>query len=97
MEWIFIIIAIAAAVVFGVGGFFVGSIMRKKSTESTIGSAQQEATRIVEEATKSAEAAKKEAVLQGKEAVQKLRENAEKEANDRRKEVQRQERRIVHK
>ena len=57
---ILIIIAVAAAVVFGVGGFFVGNLTRKKSTENTIGSAQQEANRILSEANKSAEAAKKE-------------------------------------
>ena len=70
---ILIIIAVAAAVVFGVGGFFVGNLMRKKSTENTIGSAQQEANRILSEANKSAEAAKKEALLQGREDIQKLR------------------------
>lgn len=97
MEWLYILIAVAAAVVFGVVGFFAGIVFRKKSTESAIGSAQQEAARIIEEATKSAEAAKKESILQGKEDVQKLRETAEKEMNDRRKEVQRQELRVVQK
>lgn len=85
---ILIIIAVAAAVVFGVGGFFVGNLTRKKSTENTIGSAQQEANRILSEANKSAEAAKKEALLQGREDIQKLRESTEQELNDRRKEVQ---------
>ncbi len=94
---ILIIVAAAAAVGFGIGGFFSGILFRKKSTESAIGSAQQEANRIIEEANKSAEAARKEAVLQGKEDVQKLREEAEKELNDRRKELQRQENRIVQK
>ena len=74
---ILIIIAVAAAVVFGVGGFFVGNLTRKKSTENTIGSAQQEANRILSEANKSAEAAKKEALLQGREDIQKLRESTE--------------------
>ena len=94
---ILIIIAVAAAVVFGVGGFFVGNLTRKKSTENTIGSAQQEANRILSEANKSADAAKKEALLQGREDIQKLRESTEQELNDRRKEVQRQENRMVQK
>ncbi|MDD5952082.1 MAG: ribonuclease Y [Oscillospiraceae bacterium] len=92
-----LIAAIGAAVVFGAGGFFVGNFYRKKSTENTIGSAHQEANRILDEANKSAEAAKKEAILQGKEDVQKLRESAERDLNDRRREVQRQERRMVQK
>lgn len=94
---ILIIIAIAAAVVFGAGGIIAGNLIRKKSTEATIGSAKQEAEHIIEEANKTAEAAKKEAILQGKETIQSLREETEKELSERRKEVQRQESRVVQK
>ncbi len=97
MELVLMFIAIAAAVVFGVGGFFGGFFVRKKSTESAIGSAKDEAAKIVEDAVKAAEAEKKEVVLQGKEELQKLRDETEKELHSQRKEVQRQERRLIQK
>ena len=77
--------------------FLAGVAHRKKTAEFTIGSAEQEAKRIVSEAIKNAEAKKKEAVLEGKDEIHRLRSESEKELNDRRKEVQRQERRIQQK
>ena len=77
--------------------FLAGVAHRKKTAEFTIGSAEQEAKRIVSEAIKNAEAKKKEAVLEGKDEIHRLRNESEKELNDRRKEVQRQERRIQQK
>ena len=77
--------------------FLAGVAHRKKTAEFTIGSAEQEAKRIVSEAIKNAEAKKKEAVLEGKDEIRRLRSESEKELNDRRKEVQRQERRIQQK
>lgn len=92
-----IITGIICAVVFGVSAFFAGITYRKKSAEAAVGSAEQEAKRIVSDAIKTAEAKKKEAVLEGKDEVHRLRNESEKELNDRRKEVQRQERRILQK
>ncbi len=92
-----IITGIICAVVFGVCAFFAGITYRKKSAEAAMGSAEQEAKRIVSDAIKTAEAKKKEAVLEGKDEVHRLRNESEKELNDRRKEVQRQERRILQK
>ena len=77
--------------------FLAGVAHRKKTAEFTIGSAEQEAKRIVSEAIKNAEAKKKEAVLEGKDEIHRLRSESEKELNDRRKGVQRQERRIQQK
>ena len=77
--------------------FLAGVAHRKKTAEFTIGSAEQEAKRIVSEAIKNAEAKKKEAVLEGQDEIHRLRNESEKELNDRRKEVQRQERRIQQK
>ena len=77
--------------------FLAGVAHRRKTAEFTIGSAEQEAKRIVSEAIKNAEAKKKEAVLEGKDEIHRLRNESEKELNDRRKEVQRQERRIQQK
>ncbi|MCI1952568.1 MAG: ribonuclease Y [Clostridiales bacterium] len=77
--------------------FFAGSAHRKKAAEAAIGSAEEEAKRIVSDALKNAESKKKETLLEGKDELHKLRSEAEKEINDRRKEVQRQERRIQQK
>ena len=92
------IILIVAALVIGAGvGIVIGNMYRKKVAEAEIGSAEQEAKRIVEDAMKTAEAKKKEAILEGKDEVHRLRTESEKELSDRRKEVQRQERRIQQK
>lgn len=92
-----ILIAVGSAAVAGAIAFFGGFAYRKKSSEATIGSAEQEAKRIVGDAIKTAEAKKKEAVLEGKEELHRLRTESEKELNDRRREVQRQERRMQQK
>ena len=92
-----IIIAVAAALVFGAVGVVVGINYRKNVAEKQIGSAEQEANRIVSDAMKTAEAKKKEAILEGKDEIHRLRNESEKELADRRREVQRQERRIQQK
>ena len=92
-----VIIAVVCAVAAGVVCFFIGIAHRKKQAELAMGSAEQEAKRIVSEAIKTAEAKKKEAVLEGKDEIHRLRNESEKELSDRRKEVQRQERRIQQK
>ena len=76
---------------------FAGIAIRKNSAEKEIGSAEEEAKRIVSDAIKSAEAKKKEVVLEGKDEIHRFRTESEKEISDRRKEVQRQERRIQQK
>ena len=95
--WLQILLTVVAAVVGVVAGIFVGVVYRKKVAEAEIGSAEQEAKRIVADAMKSAEAKKKEAILEGKDEVHRLRTEGEKELSERRKEVQRQERRIQQK
>ena len=95
--WLCIVIAAACAVVFGLLAFFLGVSYRKNKAESAIGSAEQEAKRIIGDAVKTAEAKKKEIVLEGKDEVHRLRTDSEKELADRRKELQHQERRIVQK
>ena len=69
-------------------------LIEKSQLKTTIGSAEEEAKKIIEEAVKTAEAKKKEAVLEGKDEIHQLRDESEKELAERRKEVQRQERRI---
>lgn len=95
--WLAILLIVLAAVISGVACFLAGVNHRKKIAEAEIGSAEQEAKRIVDEAVKTAEAKKKEFVLEGKDEVHRFRNESEKELNLRRKEVQRQERRIQQK
>lgn len=92
-----IICIVAALAVGAVVGVLLGIAIRKNTAEKEIGSAEEEAKKIVAEAIKTAEAKKKEAVLEGKDEVHRFRTESEKEIADRRKEVQRQERRIQQK
>ncbi len=96
---IIICIAVSLIIVAAVGviAFIAGSSHRKKTAEAVIGSAENEAKKILEEAIKAAEAKKKEVVLEGKEEVHQFRNESEKELADRRKEVQRRERRMQQK
>ena len=97
METLLIILAVVAGVVGVAVGIFIGIQIRKNTAEKEIGSAEEEAKRIVSDAMKTAEAKKKELVLEGKEEVHRFRNESEKEISDRRREVQRQERRIQQK
>ena len=92
-------LAIALILVALVGGavvgFFIGQAHRKKVAEATIGSANQEATRIINQALTTAEQKKKEAILEAKDEIHKTRTETERELRERRTEVQRQERRNI--
>lgn len=84
----------------GVGvvvAFALGFLYRKKSAEQNIGSAENEAARIINDALKDAESKKKEIVLEGREEVLKFKGETEKELSERRKDVQRLERRVQQK
>ena len=95
--YITVIAAVAAAVVFGVLGFVLGGAHRKKVAEAAIGSATEEAARIVNQAVQTAESKRKETVLEAKDEAHRLITEAEKETRERRAEVQRQERRLIQK
>lgn len=92
-----IIAVVAAAVIFGVVGFILGGIHRRKVAEASIGSATEEATRIVNQAVQTAENKKRESILEAKDEIHALRSEADKDIKERRAEVQRQERRIIQK
>lgn len=97
-ETIRLIIAIVlSGTISGVTLFFMGIRYRKSVAEAKIGSADEEAKRILNDAIKTAEAKKKEALLEAKEESIKSRNEAEKEIKERRSEIQRQERRILQK
>ena len=95
--WVCILIAVLVAAAAGVLAFLAGVAHRKKEAEAAIGSAEQEAKRIVSDAIKTSEAKKKETILEGKDEIHRLRNESERELNERRKEIQRQERRIQQK
>jgi len=92
-----ILIIVVAAVLFGVGGFIFGAAYRKKTAEAKIGSAKEEATRIINQAMTTAEQKKKEAILEAKDEIHKQRSETEKDLRERRAEVQRQEHRLIQK
>ena len=97
MEPISIILIIVALVVGAVVGFFIGGAHRKKVAEAAIGSATDEAARIVNNAMTEAEQKKKESILEAKDEIHKLRSETEHDLRERRAEIQRQERRLIQK
>ena len=90
-----VIIGVVCALVFGFLGVLMGIQYRKKFAEAEIGSAEQEAKRIIEEGSKVAEQKKKEALIEAKEEILKSKNELDKEIKDRRNEVSRLERRCV--
>ena len=95
--WLALVVAGVTLLVGTIAGFVIGGLHRKRVAEQEIGSAEQEAKRIISDAMKTAESKKKEAIIEGKDEVHRLRNEAEKDINERRKEVQRQERRLQQK
>ena len=87
----------AAGVLVGVVLGVVIGVIRRKSEEREIGSAKDQAKRILEDALEGAEQKKKEALLEAKEQILKDRNEVEAELKERRKEVSRLERRVIQK
>ena len=81
------IVLIAAALVIGV---IVGFIIRKAGAERKIGSAEEQARKILEDAIKNAESAKKESIISAKEEIFNLKKEADFDVKERRKEVSKQ-------
>ncbi|MBE7023156.1 MAG: ribonuclease Y [Ruminococcaceae bacterium] len=104
MDGIQIAVLVGVVVLAVVGVFLAfryGYSYRKKVAEGKIGSAEEEAKKIIEnaksKAVKDAEHAKKERLLEAKEEIHKERNELDKEIKERRNEIQRQERRIQQK
>ena len=96
MVWFFVGLAaglLIGAIVF----FFLGIRYRKNVAEKEIGSAEQEATRIINEAIKGGESKKREMLLEAKEEIHKTRTENEREIKERRTELNKQERRLQQK
>ena len=92
-----ILIPIIVGVVCLIVGVAAGIQIRKNTAEKEIGSAEQEATRIVNVAIKEAESKKREAVLEAQEVIQRERADLDAETRERRADLQKQERRLQQK
>ena len=98
MDLILAIVLIVVGTVVGVAvGFLSGMTYRKKVAEREIGSAETEATRILNEALRDSESKRKEMLIEAKEEIHKSRTEYEKEVKERRAELSKQERRLQQK
>ena len=90
-------IGVLIAVIAGIVAFKAGVTYNRKISEAEIGSAEDEAKRIVDEALKDAESKKKEALLEAKEEIHRNRSDFDREVKERRSEISRQENRLHQK
>ena len=93
----YLIIGAVAAVAVGIVCFFLGSAFRRKADKTALGTAEEEAKKIISDAMKNAEAKKKELLVEAKEEIHRQRNDSEKELRERRSEIQRQEHRLQQK
>ena len=94
MDFLFYALALIVGLAIGV---VVGITYRKKVAEQAIGSAEAEATRLINEAIRGGENKKKEMLLEAKDEIHKSRTEYEKEVKERRAELSKQERRLEQK
>ena len=92
-----VVLVLVAAAITGAICFYLGGENRKRTAEAKLGSAEEEAKRIVNDAIKSAEQKRKETIIEAKDEAFRLKSEADKEIKDRRAEVSRQERRMDQK
>ena len=93
-----IIVCIVIGLLIGLAaGFVIGMVYRKKVAEREIGSAEMEATRLINEAIRAGENRKKEMLLETKDEIHKSRTEHDKEVKERRAELSKQERRLEQK
>ena len=91
------VIAVVAGVVAAAIAFFAGVSYRRKTAEAKIGSAEEEAKRLINDAMKAAQQKRKEALIEAKDEAFQLKAEADKEIKERRSELSRQERRLDQK
>ena len=97
MTIVYIIIAVALALIVGIISHFATVSSLKKNAENKIGNAETRAREIIDDAVKTAETTKKEALLEVKEESIKTKNELEKETKERRAELQRYEKRVLAK
>ena len=90
----YIIGGIVGIVIGALVGTAIGYIIRKKSAEKRIGSAEAQAKRLLEDAMRTAESKRKELVLEAKEQILADKNEFEAEVKERRSELTRQEMRV---
>ena len=90
----YVIGGIIGIVVGAVVGALIGYIIRKKSAEKRIGSAELQAKRLLEDAIKTAESKRKEMILEAKEKILSDKNDFDNEIKERRSELTRQEMRV---
>ena len=91
------VIAVVAGVVAAAIAFFAGVSYRRKTAEAKIGSAEEEAKRLINDAMKAAQQKRKEALIEAQDEAFQLKAEADKEIKERRSELSRQERRLDQK
>ena len=89
-------IVITAVVCLPVGVFF-GIMYRKKVGEAEIGSAEEQAKKIIEDGERTAESKKKEALIEAKEEILRQKNESEREIKERRSELSKLESRVAKK
>ena len=94
MNLILAIVLIIVALVLGVS---MGFILCKLGYKKKVGSAEEQARKILEDAIKNAENTKKESIIAAKEEIFQLKKEADHSINERQKEISRQERRNIQK
>lgn len=97
MDYLYIVLPIAGFFIGAILFFFIGVTYRKTVAEREIGSAEQEATRLINEAIRAGESRKKELMVEAKDEIHKSRTEHEKEVKERRAEISKQERRLQQK
>ncbi|MBP8855364.1 MAG: ribonuclease Y [Oscillospiraceae bacterium] len=92
-----ILIAVVVGVAAAAVAFPIGIAYRRKTAEAKLGSAEDEAKRIINDAIKTAEQKRKEAVIEAKDEAFKLKAETDRDIKERRGELSRQERRLDQK
>ena len=90
MDYLYIILPIAGFFIGAILFFFIGVTYRKTVAEREIGSAEQEATRLINEAIRAGESRKKELMVEAKDEIHKSRTEHDKEVKERRAEISKQ-------
>ena len=97
MDKLYIILPLVGFLIGAVVFFFIGALYRKRVAEKEIGSAEEEATRIINKAIKAGENKQREMLLEAKDEIHKSRTELEKEVKETRADLQKQERRLQQK
>lgn len=93
-----LIIGIIIGLVVGaIVGYVVGNAHRKNKDSNEIGTAEQQAKKIIEDGIKAAETKKKELLLEAKEEIIRAKNDSEREMKDRRNELSGLEKRLISK